>query len=531
MFIKKTVSFVFVFLFIAMITSASLSQPVNLAGVSALIAQPSGNAKYIFLFIGDGMGIAQRTAAELYKDMLKNPDNRRGDTVLLMNTFPAQGITTTENISSIIPDSASAATAISTGKKTASRVLGMDPEGKVNYEYITEGAKARGWKVGILSTVSLDHATPAAFYSHQPSRYMMVEIGLDLANSDFDYFAGGQLKSPEQKGEDGTNALDLAAANGFRVARGRQEFDALTPDEGRVIAFNDQVDAEAAMYYTMDQPEGYITLAEFVEKGIELLDNPTGFFMMAESGKIDWACQAHDAAAAIHEVLAFDEAIAVAYQFYLKHPRETLIIVTADHETGGLAIGYTGTGYSVKIDRIRNQKISNLEFNKRLKEFKKDHRHGAELEAILPLIEEVFGFYVIPLKEKADLQKDVEKGNGENASDEEKEAAEDAKWKLHSSMAFTDLELARVQAAFDLSMLDDDDRPDEEADELLYGGEEPLTATLTTILNEKAGLAWTTFKHTGIPVLTSALGVGAELFNGYYDQIAIHTKMMEIADF
>ncbi len=102
---------------------------------------------------------------------------------------------------------------------------------------------------------------------------------------------------------------------------------------------NELVDKDAAMYFTLDQglnmQNAHVSLAEYVAKGIELLYNPEGFFMMVEGGKIDWACHSNDAAASIHDVIALDEAVAEAVKFYKKHPRETLIIVTADHETGG----------------------------------------------------------------------------------------------------------------------------------------------------------------------------------------------------
>jgi len=126
-------------------------------------------AKYLFLFIGDGMGVAQRNAAELYLAREKGV-SRPEDARLVMNTFPAQGMNTTYDLTSVIPDSASTATAISCGHKTKSGVIGEDAEAKVSYENIAEVAKRKHFKVGILSTVSLDHATPAAFYAHVPSR-------------------------------------------------------------------------------------------------------------------------------------------------------------------------------------------------------------------------------------------------------------------------------------------------------------------------------------------------------------------------
>ncbi|MGO9569445.1 MAG: alkaline phosphatase, partial [Desulfomonilaceae bacterium] len=193
-------------------------------------------AKYVFLFIGDGMAIAQRNAAELYlakEKGLSRPEKAR----LVMNTLPAQGMNTTYDLTSVIPDSASTATAISCGYKTKSGVIGMDAEAKVSYGSITERAKKLNWKVGILSTVSLDHATPAAFYAHVPSRKQMYDISLQLANSGFDYFAGGQLLEPaDKKDPSKPNAIETAKKNGYTVALGRAGFQALKPGASKVIA-------------------------------------------------------------------------------------------------------------------------------------------------------------------------------------------------------------------------------------------------------------------------------------------------------
>jgi alkaline phosphatase len=528
-------STVLIFIVFALFATAWVSYNPDKLNEEAIVSQQTtGNAKYIFLFIGDGMGVAQRNAAELYKANVTNPEARPEDTELLMNTFPAQGMNTTYDLTSVIPDSASTATAISSGYKTASGVIGMDPNGSVSYEYITEVAKANGWKVGVISSVSIDHATPAAFYSHQPSRKLMYEINVDLANSDFDYFAGGQMKSKNKKDSENKplpNAMGLADANGFTIAYGRDDFEALQPGVGKVIAVDDVVDVDAAMYYTIDQPEGYITLSEFVGKGIELLDNPDGFFMMVEGGKIDWACHANDAAASIIDTLAFDDSIAVAYEFYQQHPDETLIVVTGDHETGGLTIGYAGTGYSAYFDRVQNQTMSYIEFGKKLEEFKAQYGMEAKFVDALPLIKEAFGLYVVPADEKAALLQVIEDGAVEGASAEAVAAAEDADTKLNNSMALTDLELAVLEDAFNQSMLGAEERTSDDYTYLLYGGYDPLSIKLTTILNQKAGLAWTSYSHTGTPVQTSAIGVGSELFNGYYDQTDIHTKMMQIAGF
>jgi alkaline phosphatase len=448
-----------------------------------------------------------------------------------MNTFPAQGINTTYDLSRVIPDSASTATAIASGHKTTSGTVGMDPEAKVSYESIAELAKKKDWKVGILTTVSLDHATPSAFYAHVASRKQMYDISMQLANSGFDYFAGGQMLEPvDKKDRSKPNAVETAKRNGYIIAFGRGELQTLKPGVGKVIAMSKLVDRDAAMYYTLDQRDSsdHVSLSEYLEKGIELLDNPNGFFIMAEAGKIDWACHANDAASSIHDTLALDDAVAKAVSFYEKHPDETLIIVTGDHETGGLTIGFAGTQYSSFVDKIKHQKMSYIEFDKKLAEYKKTHSPAdARLEDLMPLIKEVFGLYVMAPDERAALEAEITQGKTDNASDEAKEAAKEAEKKLKYGMSLSDLELKVLQDAFKQTMLDEKERPKNDHAYLLYGGFEPLSVKLTTILSNKAGLGWASYSHTGIPVQTSAIGAGAQLFNGYYDQTEINSKMIK----
>lgn len=485
-------------------------------------------AKYIFCFIGDGMGTAQRNAAELYLAATKGAGARPEETKLLMNTFPAQGMTTTYDLSSVIPDSASTATAISTGYKTKSGVIGMDADGAITYKSITETAKEAGWKVGIISTVSLDHATPAAFYAHVPSRSQMYDINMQLAASDFDYFAGGQMLKPTAEGK--PSALETAAGNGFTIAADRATFEALKPGAGKVIATCEVVDDDAAMYYKLDAPCGSTTLAEYVTKGIELLDNDKGFFLMVEGGKIDWACHANDAAASIHDTVDLDAAVAKAYEFYQAHPEETLIIVTGDHETGGMTIGFAGTQYASFVDKIQNQKMSYIEFDKKIVEYRSSHTpETAKLTDAMPLIEEAFGFYTLTDDKRAELEKAVADGSADGAGDAAKKAASEAKAELTQSMALTELELEVIEEAFEQSMLGEEERASDDYTYLLYGGYDPLSVKLTTILNNKSGIAWTSYSHTGVPVQTSAIGASAGLFNGYYDQTDIYKKMMAIA--
>ena len=474
-------------------------------------ALPGAKAKYIFFFIGDGMGLAQRNAAEIYLASTKEglaPESVK----LTMNSFPAQGMSTTYAADRLITGSAAAATALATGHKTNIGVLSMDPTKTMNFKTMAEMAKEKGMKVGIISSVSIDHATPAGFYAHQPSRNNYYEIEIDLANSNFDYFGGGGFKKPNGPKGDQPSAFEIVRANGYTVVNSRAEFDRLSPGVGKVLAIDPFLDSSKALYYEIDRNDEMISLAEYTRKGIELLDNPNGFFIMVEGGKIDWACHANDATSAIIDTLAFDKAINEAVKFYREHPKETLIVVTGDHECGGMTIGFAGTHYESFFEKIQHQQMSYIEFNKILQEYKETHTpDNAKFEDLIPVIQDSFGLIVLSDKERTQLE--VEK-------------SESAKQKL--SMVLADYEIQMIKDAFQMSMMEKEVRSKDEQTYLIYGGYEPITVALTHLLNQKAGIGWTSYSHTGVPVPVSAIGVGSSTFNGYYDNTDIAKKIMFI---
>ncbi|MBD3307547.1 alkaline phosphatase [candidate division KSB3 bacterium] len=445
--------------------------------------------KYVFLFIGDGMGMPQRAAAEMFQSGDPNSPS-----LLLMDKFPVHGITTTHANDRFITGSAASSTAMACGIKTNIGYIGVDPNFNP-VETIAEKAKKQGMKVAIISSVSIDHATPAAFYAHQESRSMYHEIAMQLANSDFDFFGGGGIKDPEGKRSKNPlgNVYDVAQGNGFTVVSDKADFMALPKDAGKVFAYNTRLPDGGALPYAMDTTADDISIVEFTQKAIELLDNDNGFFMMIEGGKIDWACHANDAVAAIKDTLAFDEAILAAYDFYEAHPEETLIVVTGDHECGGLTLGFAGTKYETAFDVLKDQKVSFQVFTAEIMEqYKAEHAGEANFEDMLPLLEEYFGLKVV--------------GEG--------------------PLVLEDYELQALEQAFLRSMAGVTLQA--KTDFLLYGGYDPFTMEVTHILNQKAGLAWTSFSHTGVPISTSAIGVGAETFNGFYDNTDIAKKMMSL---
>ena len=445
----------------------------------------AGQAKYVFLFIGDGMAMSQINAAEVFSTARSSKDINI--TKLGFTRFPVLGLTTTHDAGTFITDSASAATAIATGHKTLSGVINMDPGKTVNYKTIAEYAKESGRKVGIVTSVTLNHATPACFYGSVASRSDVYTLAVQAANSNVDYFAGGAFQQRTGRNKDQTDAIEIAKNNGFTYVDTKAGFDALKPGAGKVMAISERLQDSEAMPYEIDRKPGEVSLAELTIKGIELLDNPNGFFMMIESGKIDWAGHANDAGANIHDVLSMDAAISAAVEFAKKNLKNTLIVVTGDHETGGMTIGFAGTQYDTFFDKVALQTRSYVAFDEEvLKPYKARVSSRGQLSDLLPAIKESFGIDFDTL---------------------------------------TPVQKQQIEFAFQRSMGNEQIRSFAEDQYLLYGGYEPLTVKLTQIMNQTAGIGWTSYAHTGVPVTTFASGVHEEIFGGYYDNTDIFFKL------
>jgi alkaline phosphatase len=471
----------------------------------ASAALQCGSLRHVFLFIGDGMGEAQIHATEAYLAQLEADDAEPGSAKakrLTMSQLPVRGSSTTYAHNRLITDSAAAGTALACGIKTNIDVIGMAPDATTPCKSVAEAAKERGKKVGIVTSVSLDHATPAVFYAHRPFRGMYHEIGMDLANSDFDYFGGGGFKAPTLLDVDGNvveDAILTAQDNGFRIVTTRDELLATAPGE-RIIASNHTLDVDRALYYEIDRPEDHLSLAEFTRQGIKLLDGPQGFFMMVEGGKIDWACHANDARAVLDDVVAFDQAVLEAVKFHNEHPDDTLIVVTSDHETGGISIGFSGTGYQSHHEVLAGQTMSYIEFNKLIADYAATHAGTADIDADMQaLILQGYG-----LDFSGTLTAELE----DNLNEHEKGLLEDAFDRVMTSVA----------------------TPPYGADPhsfLRYGPYVPLSVALSHVLQRRAGIAFTSYYHTGVPVPVLAQGRASELFSGSYDNTDIPKKLAQ----
>ena len=479
--------------------------------------------KYIFLFIGDGMSYPQIQSTNYYLSALENGTSMGGDGAILQHEdalsfvdFPVAGSAQTYDSTSFCPDSASTATSISTGHKTYSGTINMDETGTVAYETIAEKLKDQlGYKIGVISSVNLNHATPAAFYCHQVSRNNYYDIGLEMIDSGFDYFAGGALLDPTGAEENQDDLYTLAADAGYTVVRTQAEAETLTPDSGKAVVVEEHLADSDSMPYELDRTDDMWALSDYVAKGIEMLDNDTGFFMMVEGGKIDWACHANDAGSTLGDTQALSDAVEEAIAFYNEHPDETLILVTGDHETGGLTIGYAGTNYDTFLQNLANQKISYAKYDTDY--VAKYKEEGTPFEQVLVDVQELFG-----LTTEAAAGQAAEDGVVTDNADSHPSGV------TSGSLVMTEYELGLLQDAYNMTMTKTDDTELTQEEYILYGSYEPLSVTITHILNNKSGIDFSSYSHTGLPVAVFAMGAGQELFEGYYDNTDIYFNLAEL---
>jgi alkaline phosphatase len=303
---------------------------------------PEGNnnkkAKYIFLFIGDGMGHSIVSATESY---LSYKAGKIGGEQLTMTSLPVTGDVTTYSHESIITCSAAAGTAIACGVKTTEGQVGRTPDGtparSIAYEL-----KDEGYKIGIMSSVPINHATPAAFFSTPENRNDYYGITEAMSVSGFEFFASTGFLGyyPDDKTKPDSEAL--VESNGYEVVWGREELADLSPEVKKVVLCNPGNKGKGADNYEIGSkvnPDNF-TLPEMLSTAIEFLSDEEPFFIMCEGGHIDWAAHSNKVMSSIAGVIEMDDAVKVAYEFYKKHPEETLIVITADHETGGISLGY-----------------------------------------------------------------------------------------------------------------------------------------------------------------------------------------------
>lgn len=277
-------------------------------------------AKNIIFLIGDGMGLGQITAGMIANGMKTN-----------LEKFPVTGLHKTYASDNLITDSAAGATAFSTGVKTYNGAIGIGPDYK-KLETVLEAAHRKGMKTGLVATSTIVHATPASFFAHNMSRQNYEEIALDFLDEDVDIFIGGGKKYFDRRA-DGRNLYKELAEKGYQIS------DYFQADLKKV-----NITGEKFGYLTADDSpltvmQGRDYLDDATEIALDFLSEKSdkGFFLMVESAQIDWGGHANNSDYIVEEFLEFDKVIGKVLD-WAKKDGNTLVVITADHETGGYSI-------------------------------------------------------------------------------------------------------------------------------------------------------------------------------------------------
>jgi len=399
-----------------------------------------GTKNVIFL-IGDGMGLAQLSLAEFIYN-----------TELNMMSMPYTGLVITRSNSNAITDSAAAGTALSTGYKTNNGMIAMTPD-KKPVETLLEKAEKLGKKTGMVTTTAITHATPATFTAHVEKRYFQKDIAKMQAESDFEVLLGGGSKYMEKN-------YNIAKKNGFEIVNTSKELMNVKSDKVMGIFH------ESHMNYSLDRTADEPSLALMTRKAIDILskDNDKGFFLVVEGGRIDHAAHSNDPVGVLYDTVAFDKAVGEALSF-AKLNRDTLVVVTADHETGGLGLGRKG--YDMYPQLFKGFKATPDIIVSKIK------NDCSNLEKILSMYT---NFKVSDFDEK-----DLEAF---------KKARSKAKPSVYSQGGYA-------------------------------------TVKFVDMINKKAGIGWTTGDHSGIMVPIMSYGMNASDFVGFMDNTEVPLRIMK----
>lgn len=431
--------------------------------VGALQAAPVAvqPPRYVFLLIGDGLGEIQAEAAE--RALARAPGDR-----LLFRTFPVQGWQRTRSASDRVTDSPAAATAMACGVRTDNAKVGLAPDGTPLCS-IAWRAHRRGRKVGILSDIGIDHATPAAFYARVEHRKQYAAIAAQMAACPFAFMGGSAMIGIQPEPPTDRDHQALAVANGFTLVTNREGLAQIRAGQ-RIFAHQSPSPRDRrALPWAIHATSNDLALAEFAAAAIRHLQDAP-FFIMIEGGQIDYACHANDLGAMVREVERFNEMLRVCLAFARQHPDETLIVVTGDHETGGLKPVWRSKGDPRRVLRQR--------------------RPGEWIVGRLqPLVERRAPF--------ADAAAELEAALGESA--------------------FTPKQRRKLESLWRRA-LNGRGQPSERA--LAF----TIEAGRHYVAN--AGYRFTTQAHTRRDVPVYAFGVGADRFSGTYDNTGIFDRLM-----
>ncbi len=424
-----------------------------LVSVTVFAGKP---AKYVFLMIGDGMG---PEFCKLY--MSQYPESN-------FSKFAQRIPTGTNNIYGKTTDSAASGTALACGIKTYNTAIGVGKD-KKPVTSLAKKLKEQNWKIGIISSVGINDATPAAHYANQITRKERGKILTDMFASKFDFFGISTILSQkEYKNKDINKHLKK---NGYTVVKGKQ-LAALKPNSKNVV----MSDTHAG-----NKPR----LADVTAKAAELLSaGNSSFFIMVEGGAIDHCNHRNDHSAALKEMIEFDAAIGEALKFAEKHPEDTLIIVTADHDTGGPKINDIA---KYRKESFFKQNKSFGELTEMVNKMKKDKAPAADM---IRAVTDAVGIV--------------------NLSPEEG---------------------ARIEAACQQFITGKQTKTDKFTASMGYGKYNPLLIEAFRIRDNRNGFVYTSFGHTPVKVTTFVKGAGAENFKAPQENSDIPHRIAAAAGF
>ena len=459
-----------------------LALAVLLAGCSS---QPQ--VKYVFYMIGDGMGINHVIGTEQY-----NQATGKGPEQINFAHFPVRGFVTTVSASSLVTDSAAGGTALATGVKTYNSAIGVDAQGNP-VTNLAEWARAAGYGTGVITSVGVNHATPACFTAHSSARRNYEDIATQYIGSPVDFAAGGGFITERKSGHDAAYFEHKADSAGITVLRGVEALAGVEAVEGPVLCLGNR--PESDLPYSIDQEEGDVKLADFVDAGIRYLEahfGNKGFFCMVEGGKIDYGAHGNDAAACFRELSDFAAAVDVVLAFKERHPKQTLIVVTADHETGGLMLG--AGKYEMHPGLLATQQHSAPELTALFRNT--FFPEGKPYKA--PSWEAVKEFFTKELG-------------------------------LWEKVEVTEKAQATLKETYEQMFGKGGNRDLGEAN--LYAVNSKIVSEALKCLNQAAGYNWSHGSHTGSPVGLYADGAGAQVFVAVRDNAEIAPAIASLAGY
>jgi len=458
---------------------------LTLATLAITLSSLAQNPKYVFFFIGDGMGVNIISYTQYYKAA---QNGNHGTELLNFAKFPVCGIATTWSANKDVTDSAASGTALATGEKTNNRYIGNSPDGKPLKNLPEKSAEA-GKKVAVITTVAINHATPGAFSAHQNDRSMADDIAKDMVKGNFDFYAGSGInKAKEKYRVEGFDARKEFENAGYTFADSRDDFKKKFKKAKKMVMIPEGGNKVTLAIDRACSNGTPTTLRDMLESAVEFMmkdDCPNGFFLMAEGGRVDYATHANDGAASVKEVLDLEDAVAYAIDFYNQHPDETLILVTSDHDTGSALVNPKDPKHICYLDY---QKMSASELTGILKNRLKECNFQMSWEDVKAFIGENIGLW-----DKVKVKEADEKRLKEIYDNTIAKAAVGS---VSDSYGHTDNAI--------------------------------IVSEAVAVLNKYAGLEWGTEDHSGSFVPVYYMGPHPELFSSMNDNALLSRKIEQL---